>query len=181
MRMKALLRTASILGVGLLASGTAISACIVNKPNGKGCVTYTGTGTFSFTLTSILSVSNTVALNFGSVTRPSSGSGSIALTATSGTCVVTQTSVTSLTSPAASCATYNISGGSANAGITVTVSATSLTSGANSLTLTTNNSSATTLNSSGTLSVLVGGSIPLTSTTPSGTYTGTVTLSAVMN
>ena len=129
-----------------------------------------------------ITVTKTSDLRFGTLMR---GAGSITISP-SGTRSATGLAAFAPGSTAAA-AEFDITGEGGQA-IGVTVPATfTLTSGANTLTVTTSNNlpgdtSAQTLGSSigsdATLTVGVGGSLPLTASTPSGTYTGSFTVTA---
>jgi hypothetical protein len=100
--------------------------------------------------------------------------------------------VTGTASSVTSSAQFTVAGEGA-ASISVTVPASfPVTSGSNSLTVTTttgltggtgttNQTLSGALGSAGSLAVNIGGSVPILSTTPSGAYTGTFTVSAAYN
>jgi hypothetical protein len=129
-----------------------------------------------------ITVSKTSDLRFGTLMR---GSGGVALSPAG---IRTATGTASFApGSTASVAAFDITGEGGQA-IGVTVPATfALSNGTNTLTVTTiddlpGGTSAQTLGSSigtdATLSLRVGGSLPLTSSTPSGTYTGSFTVTA---
>lgn len=133
-----------------------------------------------------VSIAKTQDLQFGSVTRPSSGSGSITLTP-DGIASVTGTNVRRFPSPTATAAQFSVSGEGGQA-VTVSVPTTMTLSGSNgSVTATLSNtgggaqvlSGAT--GSAGSVEVNVGGSIPLTSSTALGTLSGTMTVTVQYN
>lgn len=133
-----------------------------------------------------ISIAKTQDLQFGSVTRPSSGSGSITLTP-GGVASVTGTNVRRFPSPAATAAQFNVSGEGGQA-VTVSVPTTMTLSGsAGSVTATLTNtgggaqvlSGAT--GSAGSVQVNVGGSVPLSGTSALGTFTGTLTVTVQYN
>jgi hypothetical protein len=125
-------------------------------------------------------------LQFGSVTRPGNGSGSIVLTP-DGIASVTGTNVRRFPSPAATAAMFTVSGEGGQA-ITVSVPTTmtlSNSSGSVTASLTNSGGGAQVLSgatgSAGTLQVNVGGSVPLSSTGALGTFTGTMTVTVQYN
>lgn len=133
-----------------------------------------------------ISIAKTQDLQFGSVTRPSSGSGSITLTP-GGVASVTGTNVRRFPSPAATAAQFTVRGEGGQA-VTVSVPTTmTLTGSSGSVTATLSNigggaqvlSGAT--GSAGTVQVNVGGSVPLTGSTAIGTFTGTLTVTVQYN
>ncbi|MGV3513361.1 MAG: DUF4402 domain-containing protein [Novosphingobium sp.] len=133
-----------------------------------------------------ISIAKTQDLQFGSVTRPSSGSGSITLTP-SGLASVNGTNVRRFPSPAATAAQFTVSGEGGQA-VTVSVPTTMTLSGSGgsvTAALTNTGGGAQILSgstgSAGTLQVNVGGSVPLTNTTALGTLTGTVTVTVQYN
>ena len=128
------------------------------------------------------------ALNFGKIIRPRSGSGTVAVDAATGQRTVAGTGMAGLSSPAPTRATYTVSGEGGQVfslsvpstfqmtgpGAPITVNLTSTTAnGAKTL------SSA--LGAAGTFSFSLGGSLPLTSTTATGTYQGSYTVTTVYN
>ncbi|WGM31850.1 DUF4402 domain-containing protein [Brevundimonas sp. NIBR11] len=147
------------------------------------------TGTGSITIIRPLTITKNADLKFGSVVRPSTGSG---------TAVVSAAGVRSVTggvvglasgdTPQASQFTVAGEGGQS---ISVTIPATfTMANGSDSLTVTTSNNltgsaGAQTLSNAlggaGTLVFTVGGSVPVASTTPTGAYTGAFTVSAAYN
>jgi len=77
---------------------------------------------------------------------------------------------------AISAATFAV-GGTANRAFTTTVTTpVTLTSGANSLTLTPSNNAPASLGAGGTATINVGGALAIAANQPSGTYTGTVSV-----
>jgi hypothetical protein len=125
-----------------------------------------------------IALSGASNLAFGKIVRPRSGTGTVAVNATTGARTVTGTGVLGLNSPAPSRAAYSVSGeggqlfslsvpasfSMTGPGPALTVTLTSTASGSQTL------SSA--VGSAGTFSFGVGGSFPISSTTTTGAYTG---------
>lgn len=135
-----------------------------------------------------ISISKTADMSFGKIIRPSTGSGTVSLTA-AGARTVTGTGAVGIASPTPTAAAFSVSGEGGQA-VTVTIpSSFAMISGANSLTVTTvsTGGGVQTLNSSlgnaGTnpTAITVGGSFPMTSTTATGAYSGTFTVTVQYN
>ncbi|MBS0362848.1 MAG: DUF4402 domain-containing protein [Proteobacteria bacterium] len=142
-----------------------------------------GTGRFLATVIRSIAVSKTSDLSFGRVERPVAGSGSVSIDAVTG--LRTLTNAVGLDSPSPTRATFNITGEGGQA-FTVTVPPTFTMSGPQALTVTTSNSSAApvlsgNLGSQGSFVFGVGATAPLSSTTPSGDYTGSFTVTVAYN
>ena len=143
-----------------------------------------GTGVVSATVSRPLSFSSASALSFGRVMPPSTGSGTVqispdgARTTTGGARV--------LASPAPSAAQFTVNGEGGQT-VSISVPTSFVMSGPSSITVSTaTNASATatlsgTLGAAGTYSFGVGGSLPLSSSSPAGTYSGTFTVTANYN
>jgi hypothetical protein len=166
----------------LLVAGAAVPAMAVDA---------TQTANGSITVLQPLTITKNDDLVFGTVIRPASGSGSIAVSAASSATRTPSGGVVALASTSYKAAKFTISGEGAQM-LTVGVPATFLlanSSGTGSLTVTTTNDIADLSNVqlSGSLGGLgtkvfhVGGSIPITDATNSGAYTGTFDVTASYN
>ena len=140
----------------------------------------------------ISSVKNTY-LSFGTVVLPSSGSGTVTLS-TAGARSLTGTNAFWLASPTSTAANFTISGEGGSAftlAIDATDTLTNAGAGGGALLVTTSNdagcTSACALSgasgdvTSGTLTFNVGGAFPITSSTATGVYTGTLNVTATYN
>ncbi|MEO8115454.1 MAG: DUF4402 domain-containing protein [Phenylobacterium sp.] len=118
-----------------------------------------------------LSLSKTSNLSFGRVVRPLSGSGTVSVSATTGTRTIT--AGVALSTPSPTRASYTATG-EANKQISVTVpSAFNMTGPATIVvTLTNDTLGLISLSSGGTFTFNVGGSFPISSTTVNGAYSG---------
>jgi hypothetical protein len=145
------------------------------------------TGTAIANVVRSLSVTENSALSFGAMVRPSSGSSTITVNATTGIRTLTGSAV-GVSSPTPTRANYTVSG---EGGRTMSISVPSSfvmsgPSGSN-LTITTTNTvpGTPTLSGStgagGTLSFSVGGAMTLLSSTPPGAYSGAFTITATYN
>lgn len=172
----------------LICTAAALAAVAFAAPAMAQSVAST-TGTGSITVIRPLTITKNADLKFGTVVRPGTGSG---------TAVVSAAGVRSVTggvvglasgdTPQASQFTVDGEGGQS---ISVTIPATfSMANGTDTLVVTTSNNltgSAGTqtlsnaLGAAGTLVFKVGGSVPIGSTTPTGAYAGTFTVSAAYN
>lgn len=133
-----------------------------------------------------ISATTTTNLAFGTVVRPSTGTNSVVIDATTGARTITgagdAAAVTSTTSRAA----YAVAGEGGQT-FSVSVPATvTMTSGANNLVVTTTNTGATgtlsgTIGSAGTATVGVGGSFPIAAATATGNYTVTFNTTVAYN
>ena len=169
-----------------LASGVAASGFYVYAAPYPD---HADTGTTSSAAATVyrpLSISNSTGLVFGKVVRPATGSGTVVINASTGVRTTTG-NATVLNTPTPSRAIYSVTGEGGQAvsvsvptsfvmsttGGTVTVSLTTTASGSQTL------SSA--LGSAGSLGFYVGGTLPVTSTTKDGNYTGTFTVTVQYN
>jgi hypothetical protein len=147
------------------------------------------TGTGSITVVRPLTVTRNADLRFGTVVRPTTGSGTTVIDA-GGARSVTGGVVALSSGDVPQAAQFTIAGEGAQS-LSVTIPATfSIANQTETLTVTTSSdltgaAAAQTLSgaigSAGSLVVNVGGSVPITSTTPTGLYTGTFTVSAAYN
>lgn len=147
------------------------------------------TGTGSITVLRPLTLTKNADLKFGTVVRPTSGAGTVAVSAAGARSVAGGVvGLSSGDTPQAAQFTVDGEGGQS---ISVTIPATfSIANGTDTLTVTTSNNLSgsaasqtlsNALGSAGSLSFRVGGSVPVASTTPTGAYTGTFTVSAAYN
>jgi hypothetical protein len=133
-----------------------------------------------------ISIALTSNLVFGTVVRPKTGSGTVAVSALTG--ARTFTNAAGLNTPAATRAAYNVTGeGGQVYSVAVPPTFVMNRTGGGSLTVTTSTNATASetlgaaLGSAGTDSFGVGGSLPVTSTTPLGTYTGTFSVTVQYN
>ena len=145
------------------------------------------TGTAVANVVRSLSLSENSALSFGAMVRPSSGSSTVTIDATTGARAFTGAAV-GIAAPAATRATYTVTGEGARAvSITVPTTITLTRSGGGTLTITTTKTFSGTPSLSGSTgadgsySFGVGGSMPITSSTSPGSYTGAFTITATYN
>jgi hypothetical protein len=171
----------------LIAAAAALVAAVASPVLAQSSASTTGTG--SITIIRPITIAKTADLAFGTVVRPSTGAGTAVVSA-AGARTVTGgvVGLSSGATPAAAAFTVTGEGGQS---ISVTIPATfTMINGADSLTVTTSNNltgsaSAQTLSNAlgaaGTLGFTVGGSVPIASTTTTGLYSGTFTVSAAYN
>ncbi|OAN63897.1 hypothetical protein A7X12_19035 [Sphingomonas sp. TDK1] len=146
-------------------------------------------GTGSLTVIQPLTITKNADLQFGSVVRPVSAAGAVAVAVT-GARTVTGDIQALASGDTPQAARFTISGEGGHA-LSVTIPASfTLANGAQSLVVTTTNNltgalSAQTLSGTaggaGTLDVRVGGTVALATTTPAGLYTGAFTVSTAYN
>jgi hypothetical protein len=169
------------------SSGAATSAFLVQVASGNGTPSGSTMGTATATVYRGLSVTKAHDMALGSILRPTSGSGTVAVDATTGDVSVTGAGTAFGSTSARSRAAFTVSG---EGGETITFSVPGtfdMTSGANSLTVTTTSSTTSpatlsgTAGAAGSLTLGVGGSFPITSTTPFGTYHGVFTVTVAYN
>lgn len=162
-----------------LLSGAASSGFTVTiaRTNGQAPVSLAGVALA--TAFRPLNMTLTSNLAFGTVSRPRSGSGSVAINVATGARSVTGAGVQALANPTPSRAGYTVSGeGGQTFSIAVPTSF-AMTGPGGTITVTTSQSASGTQTLSGALGAAggaafnVGGSFPVTATTGLGTYTGT--------
>lgn len=167
-------------------TGNAVSSYLItaSRPNGGGSDSLAGDITAK--VIRPIDITKTADLQFGGVTRPSTGTGTLTLTP-AGVVSVSGTSVRRMASPNPTPAAFTVTGEGGQA-VTVSVPSTfTLTGTAGTVTATTSStgSGAQVLSgstgSAGTVQVKVGGTIPLSGTTAVGTYTGTLTVTVQYN
>jgi Domain of unknown function (DUF4402) len=131
------------------------------------------------TIRSPLTINSSSNLSFGTVLRPTSGSGTLNVS-TSGSLTATGFTLTEAGTVSAASVTFK---GSALAAVSVIIPSTFTLTNLQSktLTVTTTNNAGSNLSSTGLMTVQIGGSIPLSTSTSTGTYTGSFTVSASYN
>lgn len=139
---------------------TALAVLRVNKPLAVGAASH---------------------LNFGVVSKPTSGVTTVSVDAASGARTVSGLSV-GLSTSSTSSAEYLVTGENQQA-LQITVPPTVLLSGPSALTVTTSNNVpfSPTLNTSGQFRFRVGGSVQISTSTPVGSYTGTIPVTVNYN
>ena len=142
-----------------------------------------GTGRFTATVIRSIAVSKTADLTFGRVERPLTGSGSVTIDAVTG--ARSLVNAVGLDLPPPSRATFSITGEGGQA-FTVTMPASFTMTGPQALTVTTSSSAASpvlsgSLGAQGSFTFGVGATAPLASTTPSGDYSGSFTVTVAYN
>lgn len=167
-----------------LFASLAFSAALM----GGAAQAQSATGSGSITILRPLTISNSAGLAFGTIIRPDSGSGSVAVSAAS-SATRTLSGGTSAVGSGQAAASFTLSGEGGQT-VSVTIPATfTLSSGANSLTVTTSSDLADasnvalggTLGSASTKTFYVGGIVPVASTTASGAYSGSFSVTANYN
>ncbi|MBD7941580.1 DUF4402 domain-containing protein [Brevundimonas guildfordensis] len=171
----------------LIAAAAVVAFTAVAAPALAQSASTTGSG--SITVIRPLTITKTADLKFGTVVRPSTGAGSVAVSAAGARSVAGGVvGLSSGDTPAAAAFTVAGEGGQS---VSVTIPATfSMANGSDTLTVTTSNSLtgsaasqtlSNALGSAGSLAFTVGGSVPVASTTATGAYTGSFTVSAAYN
>ncbi|RZI99477.1 MAG: DUF4402 domain-containing protein [Brevundimonas sp.] len=176
------------MSIRILAAAVALAVLGFAAP-ALAQSTASTTGTGSITVIRPLTITKNADLKFGSVVRPSTGSGNVVVSA-AGARSVTGSVVALSSGDTPGAAQFTVAGEGAQS-VSVTIPATfSMANGSDTLTVTTSNSltgSAAaqtlsgTIGSAGTLAFNVGGTVPVASTTATGAYTGTFTVSAAYN
>lgn len=171
------------------ATGSASSAFYVwvaaapSTPNGS----ISGSGTAQATVFRSISLAKTADLYFGRIVRPLSGSGTVELAAANAAKTY-PAGVAWMNLPAATRAAYTVTGEGGQT-MSIDIPTTFNMNGplSSTLTVTTNNNLTTTptlssiLGNSGTYNFFVGGSFPISSSTQSGVYSGTFTVTVAYN
>ena len=178
----------NIVSIGLLVG--ALFAADAAMAAGNTSAT---TANVTTTIIRPISVTKNTDMHFGTIVRPGTGSGTVALTTTN-VPTVTGTGAILLPSSTTSAANFTITGEGAQAFTLVIDSAVTLTNTATSggtLTVTTVNDAACTTScafpgtlgdpSGDTKTVNVAGSFPLTNTTNTGAYAGVMNISVTYN
>ncbi|MFJ6024627.1 DUF4402 domain-containing protein [Brevundimonas sp. NPDC092305] len=175
------------MNVRVLAAAVALATVALAAPAFAQSASTTGTG--SITVIRPLTITKNGDLKFGSVVRPSTGSGTVVVsTADARSVTGSVVGLSSGDTPRAAQFTIDGEGGQS---VSVTIPATfTMANGSESLTVTTSNNltgsaSAQTLSNAlgaaGSLAFKVGGTVPVSSTTVTGAYSGTFTVSAAYN
>jgi hypothetical protein len=142
-------------------------------------------GGFRATVLRGLSISKTSDLVFGSVVKPTSGAGAVAIDPTSGARTLTG-GVAGVANPTPTRAAFNVTGEGGQV-ISISVPSSFQMTGPQAITVTTTNSAtgapvlSGALGSGGSYSFGVGGSAPIASNTPDGSYTGNFTVTIAYN
>jgi hypothetical protein len=163
----------------LAPSGTSSAGLSVTASRTNGNSPSSGSGTVSASVFRTIHATTSGVLAFGTVSRPSTGSGSVSIAPGASGVTVSGTGVRSVPGSAPSTVSVGISGEGGQS-VTVTVPGTfAMTGPGGTITVATNpdKSGNQTLSGSlggaGSLPVQIGGTLPLTSTTGLGLYTGT--------
>lgn len=175
------------MSIRVLAAAVAVVTVGLAGPAFAQSASTTGTG--SITVIRPLTLTKNADLKFGSVVRPSTGSGNVVVSSAGARSVTgSVVALSSGDSPQAAQFTVDGEGGQS---VSVTIPATfTMANGSDTLTVTTSNNltgsaAAQTLSNAlgaaGSLVFKVGGSVPVLSTTPTGAYSGTFTVSAAYN
>ena len=167
-------------------SGNAVTSFLITASRSSGAGADSLVGNITARVIRPINISKTADLQFGRVTRPTSGTGSLTLTP-DGAASATGTNVIRFPSPTPTAADFTVTGEGGQA-VTVSVPSTVTLSGtAGSVVATTSatGSGSQVLSgstgSAGSLQVRVGGSIPLSDSTPMGTLTGTLAVTVQYN
>lgn len=172
----------------LFVAGAILAAVTVATPAlAQSTASTTGTGTI--TVIRPLTIAKNADLKFGTVVRPATGSGTVVVSS-AGARSVTGSVVALAAGDTPQAAQFTVDGEGGQS-ISVTIPATfSMANGADNLTVTTSNdlvgsagsqTLGNALGAAGALVFRVGGTVPIESTTNTGAYTGTVTVSAAYN
>ncbi|SDR13687.1 protein of unknown function [Brevundimonas sp. 374] len=170
----------------LIAAAALVLTAIASPALAQSAST---TGSGSITVIRPLTITKTADLKFGTVVRPGTGSGTVVVSSAGARSVTGGVvGLNSGDTPAA--AAFSVAGEGGQS-VSVTIPATfSMANGTDTLTVTTSNSLtgsaasqtlSNALGSAGSLAFSVGGSVPVASTTATGAYTGTFTVSAAYN
>lgn len=172
-----------------LICAAAVFAAVAFAGPAMAQSTASTTGTGSITVIRPLTITKNADLKFGTIVRPSTGSGTVVVSA-AGARTVTGGVVGLVSGDAPQASQFTIDGEGGQS-ISVTVPATfTMANGTDTLTVTTNNNLlgsagaqtlSNALGSAGLLVFKVGGTVPIASTAVTGTYTGTFTVSAAYN
>lgn len=174
----------------MLVGATAALALTVLAVPAFAQSTASASGSGTATIIRGLSVTNNANMAFGTIVRPSAGGNSVAVSTAGARSITGGGDAVALGSTSASAAVFTVAGEGGQS-ISVGVPASfSMLNGSDSLLVTTSNDlvgSASaqllsgSLGGSGSLVVKVGGSFPVTTTTATGTYTGSFTVSSNYN
>ena len=169
-----------------LASGTATSGYYVYVSKSSSQPTSGTTGTAAATVYRPIAISNPTDLVFGTIVRPRTGSGSVAINASTGARTFSG-GVVGLSAPPPSRALFTVTGEGGQA-FSVSMPTILLMTGSGGIlpvVLTTSAGSTQVLSSAvgsaGTYSFGVGGALPVSSTTRTGSYTGSFAVTVNYN
>jgi Domain of unknown function (DUF4402) len=168
-----------------LPTGIAEADFSVNIAEASTGVTGSATGRFQATVIRSIAISKLSDLVFGRVATPPTGSGTVVVNPNTGAQSSTNGVVT-FASPPSSRAAFNVTGEGGQA-FSVTVPASFVMTGPQSMTVTTSSSVTGTpllsgsLGSAGSFTFGIGGSAPISSTTPNGDYAGSFTVTVAYN
>lgn len=167
-------------------SGNSVTSFLItaSRPSGFGSGSLVGNITAK--VIRPINIAKTADLQFGRVTRPTTGTGSLSLTP-DGVASVTGTNVIRFPSPTATAAAFTVTGEGGQA-VTVSVpSSVTMIGSAGSVVATTDATGdgsqvlSGALGSAGSLQVKVGGTIPLSGSTAIGTLSGTLVVTVQYN
>jgi hypothetical protein len=168
-----------------LASGNAESDFFAWAAETPGAPTTGDVGRFTAKVIRSIAMTKTSDLVFGAVIRPAAGSGSVTIDPATGA-RATSGGLAGMPSPTPARAGFNVTGEGGQA-FTVTLPASFVMNGPAAITVTTTSTVAgapvlsAVLGSAGSYAFGVGGSAPITSTTPAGDYTGAFTVTVAYN
>ncbi|WP_158241527.1 DUF4402 domain-containing protein [Novosphingobium sp. TH158] len=172
---------------GAGASGAASSSFVVTVSRLNGSRPISLSGSVNATVLRSLTLSKTQDLSFGRVSAPKTGAGTITLAPATDAVTVSGIGVASLSAPLPRAAAFTVSGEGGQSVSLSVPSTVTLTGPDGSLTVTTipTHNGAQVLSGSlgaaGTIPLKVGGSLPLSSSTTTGTYTGTLSVTVQYN
>jgi hypothetical protein len=166
-------------------TGPASSSFLVTV--GKGGHATTGSGTAVATVIRPIALAELTSLKFGMIARPRSGNGTVTLDPATGSVSTTGVGTGVFGSPASAAASYTVSGEGGQTfsinvppfslngpgGGTLLVTPSSSPSGAGAL--------GGSVGGSGSTTIYVGGSFPISDTTPLGNYSGTLSITVQYN
>ena len=168
-------------------TGTATANMVVTISRVSGAFPNSRSGSATAQVFRGIAITRGANLAFGRIVLPRTGSGTVSLAPASGAVTVAGNGTTALNTPAPAAASFAVSGeGGQSVSISVPTTFT-MSSGASSITVTTNPTLngvqvlSGSLGGAGSLNFNVGGSFPVTSTTPSQAYTGTFSVTVAYN
>ena len=165
-----------------IAAGIGALSALASTAHAQNSATATAAG--SATIIQAISLANNTGLAFGAIVKPTSGTGTVSIDATTG--ARTLTGVVSGGALASNRATFTASGEGASTFSISVPSTFSLTTGTNSLVVTTSQSATTatlsgSIGTTGSQTFGVGGTINVASATASGAYTGNLVVTVQYN
>ncbi|MDQ3223866.1 MAG: DUF4402 domain-containing protein [Gemmatimonadota bacterium] len=171
-------------------TGTASSDYLITVSGAGNPSGSTATGSFAANVRRPISISRASHLAFGTVVRPTTGSNTIAIDATSGTRSMAGGGNAALRSSTTSRAQFTVTGESGQAfditALPATVTMTSPGGGSIPVTLSRTHTNPVSISggstsAAGTVTIGVGGSFTITSTTPTGAYSATFPITVTYN